>query len=203
MGGNPSCATRLKEEIIRNSIDSSVIGSLYPRTSINVIIQEVQGNGSTGGSILAASINASCLALLDGGVPMRSMFAAVSCACLKRDDSQEQAEGDEEERLEVIVDPTEEQELGAKSVLTFAFESREKKLVASHFSGQTGGGVVGGGGRGATTLSDKKLQECLSLCSQAAEEIFAFYRDCIKQKMSIDSPNVAKSNLVTVTGKEA
>jgi len=61
----------------------------------------------------------------------------------------------------------------------------------------------GGGGRGATTLSDKKLQECLSLCSQAAEEIFAFYRDCIKQKMSIDSPNVAKSNLVTVTGKEA
>merc|ERR1712212_451024 len=129
MGGNPSCATRLKEEIIRNSIDSSVIGSLYPRTSINVIIQEVQGNGSTGGSILAASINASCLALLDGGVPMRSMFAAVSCACLKRDDSQEQAEGDEEERLEVIVDPTEEQELGAKSVLTFAFESREKKLL--------------------------------------------------------------------------
>ena len=40
--GNPNCASKLKEEIIRNSIDSSVIGSLHPRTAINVIIQEVQ-----------------------------------------------------------------------------------------------------------------------------------------------------------------
>lgn len=197
--GNPNCASKLKEEIIRNSIDSSVIGSLHPRTAINVIIQEVQGNGSTGGSILAASINASCLALLDGGVPMRSMFAAVSCACLKKDETGQMEGEDEEDRLEVIVDPTEEQETGAKAVLTFAFESAEKKLVASHFSGLTrGGGSLRGG-----VLSDKKLQECLSLCSQAAEEIFAFYRDCIKRKMAIDSPSVAKTNLVTVTGKVA
>ena len=40
--GNPSCATKLKEEVIRNSIEASVIGSLHPRTAINVVIQEVQ-----------------------------------------------------------------------------------------------------------------------------------------------------------------
>ena len=40
--GQPNCASKLKEEIIRNSIDSAVIGSLHPRTAINVVIQEVQ-----------------------------------------------------------------------------------------------------------------------------------------------------------------
>ena len=40
--GNPSCATKLKEEIIRNSIDSAIVGTQHPRTSVNVIVQEVQ-----------------------------------------------------------------------------------------------------------------------------------------------------------------
>ena len=133
---------------------------------------------------------------------MRSMFAAVSCACVKKtNDSPGLMDGGEED-LGVIVDPTEEQETDAKAVLTFAFESVEKKLVASHFSGQTRSGGGSGSLKGGV-LSDKKLQECLSLCSQAAAEIFAFYRDCMKQKMTIDSPVVAKSNLVTTTGKEA
>jgi len=205
--GNPSCATKLKEEIIRNSIDSAIVGTQHPRTAINVIVQEVQGNGSSGGSILAASINASCLALLDGGVPMRSMFAAVSCACVLKDAlPQQQQRRDidvDDASLEVVVDPTEAQEAAAKAVLTFTFESTGKKLVASYFSGRSrgGGGVVALDGGGV--LSDKKLQECLSLCSQAADEIFQFYRDCVKQKMAIDSPVVAKSNLVTLTQQPA
>jgi len=198
--GNPSCASKLKEEVIRNSIEASIIGSLYPRTAINVIIQEVQGNGSTGGSILAASINAACLALLDGGLPMNNMFAAVSCACILKESDREgtSSSGDgDDDPLEVIVDPTDEQEAAANAVLTFAFESSEKKLVASHFSsGSTG--AVGRGMKGGV-LSDKKLQECLNVCVQAADEIFQFYRDCVKQKMTIDSPKEAKSKLVTVT----
>jgi len=193
--GNPSCASKLKEEVIRNSIEASIIGSLYPRTAINIIIQEVQGNGSTGGSILAASINAACLALLDGGLPMTSMFAAVSCACIVKEDQDDTDGGD---ALELIIDPTDEQETSANAVLTFAFESVEKKLVASHFSGTTGNGAGGRGIKGGV-LSDKKLQECLCLCAQASEEIFQFYRDCVKQKMTIDSPGEVKEKMVTVS----
>jgi len=212
--GQPNCASKLKEEIIRNSIDSAVIGSLHPRTAINVVIQEVQGNGSSGGSILAASINAACLALLDGGLPMNFMFAAVSCACVIKDDSKDEENvdedvGDLDRLLEVIVDPDEEQEAAATAILTFAFESSEKKLVASHFSGPTSLSPTSGYSTAAKgkiskggALSDRKLQECLSICSQAADEIFQFYRDCVKQKMMIDRPSVAKSNLVTVTKRE-
>ena len=157
---------------------------------------------------------------------MRSMFAAVSCACVLKDDlpqqqqptqqqstqqQQQRRDIDDDASLEVFLDPTEAQEAAAKAVLTFAFESTGKKLVASYFSGQSraGGGGSGGGGGGGVALegggvlSDKKLQECLSLCSQAADEIFQFYRDCVKQKMGIDSPVVAKSNLVTLTQQGA
>ena len=135
---------------------------------------------------------------------MNNMFAAVSCACIVKD-PQETVPVDEDS-MKVVVDPTDEQEASANAVLTFAFESVEKKLVASHFSGSTGGsggggGGGGGGGRGMRggVLSDKKLQECLSLCAQAADEIFQFYRDCVRQKMTIDSPSEAKTKLVTVT----
>ena len=155
-----------------------------------------QGNGSTGGSILAASINAACLALLDGGLPMTSMFAAVSCACLVKED---QVGDHEEDALELIVDPTDEQETSANAVLTFAFESAEKKLVASHFSGTTSGHGAGGRGMKGGVLSEKKLQECLCLCAQATDEIFQFYRDCVRQKMTIDSPGEAKEKMVTVS----
>lgn len=186
--GMPSCASKLKEEIIRNSIEASVIGNLHPRTAINVIVQEVQGHGATGGSLLAASINACCVALMDAGIPMHRMFAAVTCACVPKD----QETKEHEDNLDLVLDPTDEQEEMATTVLTFAFESREKKIVASHFGGKSSG-----------FLTDTKLHECLSLCSEASEQIFQFYRDCVKQKMDIDSPSVAKTNLVTVSAVES
>lgn len=205
--GMQNCASKLKEEIIRNSVEASVIGTLHPRTGINVIVQEIQGKGSSG-SLLAASINATCLALLDAGLPMRSMFAAVSCACRQKEISPDTpCTSNEDEDLEMVVEPNEEEEEEADIVLTFAFESVDNKVVASHFgSGGSGKATNMGMSNNAFKrhhrLSERKLQECLSLCSLATKGVFQFYRDCLKQKLTVDTPEAAKAGLIFVSKLE-
>lgn len=43
--GVPSVYDRANESFIRNSIASCVVGNLYPRTEISVIVQELQNSG--------------------------------------------------------------------------------------------------------------------------------------------------------------
>ena len=47
----------------------------FPRSTIRVVVQEVNNDGG----MLACAINATCLALMDAGVPMNGMFAATTC----------------------------------------------------------------------------------------------------------------------------
>lgn len=44
--------------------------ALHPRTSIQVVLQVLQDDGA----LLSASLNATCAALLDAGIPMATMF---------------------------------------------------------------------------------------------------------------------------------
>ena len=50
----------------------------YPRAVISIVVQVLEDNGS----ILATAINAVTLALMDAGVPMRSVVTASTCAIL-------------------------------------------------------------------------------------------------------------------------
>lgn len=43
--GVPSVDDRANESFIRNTIASCIMGNLYPRTEINVIVQELQNSG--------------------------------------------------------------------------------------------------------------------------------------------------------------
>ncbi|XP_017785230.1 PREDICTED: exosome complex component RRP46 [Nicrophorus vespilloides] len=115
--GLPGVGDRLYETIIRNICETALVSTLYPRSGIQVVIQEMQ----SGGELISCSVNAACLALLDSGIDMKFLIAAATC-CL-----------DQEGYL--IVDPTELQQEKAKATFVFVFESSEGRIVASHTTG--------------------------------------------------------------------
>nr|XP_036869878.1 exosome complex component RRP46 isoform X1 [Manis javanica] len=74
--GLPGVAEKSRERLIRNTCEAVVLGALHPRTSITVVLQVV----SDAGSLLACCLNATCMALVDAGLPMRALFCGVTCA---------------------------------------------------------------------------------------------------------------------------
>ncbi|XP_017305272.1 exosome complex component RRP46 [Diaphorina citri] len=66
---------RLKESVIKSTCESALLTMLHPRTSVILTIQELQDQGS----LLSCCINAACLALINSGISMRYILAAVSC----------------------------------------------------------------------------------------------------------------------------
>jgi exosome complex component RRP46 len=78
------------------------------------------------GGLLAACVNAACLALLDACVSLRHLVAAVTCALAADDDSGGR----------VLVDPDQKQLAKSRAHCVFVFESREGGLVASSSQGR-------------------------------------------------------------------
>ncbi|KAM4641327.1 exosome complex component RRP46 [Discoglossus pictus] len=109
--GLPAVQEKNQEQLIRETCESVIMGSLHPRSSITVILQVV----SDAGSLLSCALNASCLALLDAGLPMRSLFCGVTCAL------------DEEGTL--TLDPSAKQQKESRTVITLALESVERKVL--------------------------------------------------------------------------
>lgn len=64
------------ERLIGGTLEAVIARSLNPRTEIQVVLQ-VAGED---GSVLPCALNAACVALVDAGVPLTRMFAAVGCA---------------------------------------------------------------------------------------------------------------------------
>lgn len=149
--GLPGCADKSREKIIRNTCETVLLAGLHPRSSINVVVQQVQDSGS----FLATCINSCCLALLNSSVGMKCTMAAVNC-CIDSDDT-------------IIVDCTKRQEEGAKSILTFVFDSKERNIVTAIAHGK---------------YTREQFQKCLITCREASESVFNFYRDTIKRKLS-------------------
>ncbi|XP_060581322.1 exosome complex component RRP46-like [Ruditapes philippinarum] len=110
--GLPACVDKAFEKVVCNTCETVLLASLYPRSSINITVQEVQDSGS----FLAACINSCCLALLDASVSMKCTMAAVSC-CIDTDN-------------EIILDPTKSQEEVAKSTFTFVFDSKDRNIIS-------------------------------------------------------------------------
>ncbi|XP_049791199.1 exosome complex component RRP46 isoform X1 [Schistocerca nitens] len=150
--GLPTVADRTREALIKNTCEAAIISSQYPRTNISVIVQEMQDSGG----FLACSINASCLALMNSGIAMRFLVAAVNCMIDKRD--------------EIILDPSDLQSKDSKASLTFVFESQKKSVVASHTEGH---------------FSQLQFQECLLRCRHASDVLFKLYREIVKKYTSM------------------
>ncbi|KAK9759081.1 3prime exoribonuclease family, domain 1 [Popillia japonica] len=115
--GLSGVADRLQEAIIRNICQTALVASLYPRSSVVVVVQELQNFGG----LIPCAINAVCLALLTSGIDMRFSIAAVSCTLSKNE--------------EMYLDPGLLELKDAKAVFVFVFDSNEGQIVASHTTG--------------------------------------------------------------------
>ncbi|EEB19042.1 conserved hypothetical protein [Pediculus humanus corporis] len=74
--GVPSISDKIKEVSLNNICKTAILSSQHPRTSISIIVQEMQDYGG----LLACSVNSACLALLNAGIPLKYVFAADSKA---------------------------------------------------------------------------------------------------------------------------
>lgn len=149
--GLPSCKEKFQERIIRNTCETVILASLHPRTAVDITIQEMQNSGS----ILACSINAACLALMDAAVSMKYLVAAVTCVV--------DLDG------KIMFGPTKQQEDESIACMTFAFDSKEYNVITILTSG---------------SYSNEQFQECLAACREASKGVFEFYRNTINRKLS-------------------
>lgn len=138
--GLPGCSDKAYEKLIRNTCEAVLLTGLHPRSSISIIIQEVQNSGS----YMATCINSACLALLDASVSMKCMLAAVGCSIT--------SEGD------IIVDPDRKQEESSESTLMFIFDSKDKNVI-----------TVSAEGKYTTEQFQKCLYMCQQAASQVFE----------------------------------
>ncbi|KAG0772506.1 hypothetical protein G6F22_015684 [Rhizopus arrhizus] len=100
---------KLIENTLRTTFEPIILGGMMPRTLVQITVQVTKDDGS----VLAASINAIALALLDAGIPLKYMAAAVTCMF-------------DSKTCEVVLDPTAVELQNSKSVHTFAFDNTRK-----------------------------------------------------------------------------
>ncbi|XP_022090560.1 exosome complex component RRP46-like isoform X2 [Acanthaster planci] len=149
--GMPGIREKSKEQLIRNSCEAVILTTLHPRSSITIVTQEIQDSGS----LLSCCVNASCMALMDAGIPMKCLVAAVTCML------------DSDGRL--VLDPTDKQAKDAQCLASFAFDSRHKKVITSSFQG---------------SCTVQEYQSLLASCQTASQKVFDFYRTSVEHRLT-------------------
>ncbi|KJE97874.1 hypothetical protein CAOG_09141 [Capsaspora owczarzaki ATCC 30864] len=145
------------EAILRQALEPVIQRTANPRTSITVIVQVMHDDGA----LLACALNSASMALIDAGVPMSAVLAAVTCAWLPA------ADGSSERRL--LLDPTLEEQTAATSIATFAFESTNQEIVFSSTEGQ---------------LTVDEYFYTIEMAQKAAANVLAFMRLSLERKFS-------------------
>lgn len=109
--GLPGCIEKSTEQVLRNTCEAVLMAALYPRSAVNITVQEVQNCGS----YLATCINCIFLALLYSSIDMKFTMAAV-CCCIS-------------DTGEIVLDPTVKEEETSRSHFTFVFDSENKDVI--------------------------------------------------------------------------
>lgn len=162
----PGAAEKEKESVLRQIVEAAVMTHLHPRTVIQVVVQELNNDGS----MLAVVINAVYVALLDAGVPLRHSFVAAAVAT----------------RLDgtMLLDPTAADEEVCKSTCTFAYRAGgsgddqaagDFALLSSVPGGCEVVGAVGGG-----VQTDDEYWTALSAGRASARKVSAFVRQHVE-----------------------
>lgn len=73
--GNTEHADSAKSLLIQQTVEGAILAQLHPRCIVRVVVQVVDDDGA----VLACAVNATCAALMDAAVPLKTSFAAVTC----------------------------------------------------------------------------------------------------------------------------
>merc|ERR1712166_23288 len=64
--------------LVCNTFEDVIMTQLYPKSQIAIYIQILQSDGGA----LSAAINATTLALIDAGIPIKDFVVGCSCSCI-------------------------------------------------------------------------------------------------------------------------
>ncbi|KAG2218373.1 hypothetical protein INT45_013324 [Circinella minor] len=150
--GVPTTTEKLQEQLLRTAIEPIILGGMMPRTLVQIVVQIVKDDGSA----LAAAVNGITLALLDAGIPMKFMSAALTCMI-------------DRTSHDIIMDPTKEELENASSIHTFAFDNLNTTphVLLSNSSGQ---------------FSQEQYFECHDRCYEAIDKVQGFLRVAVESK---------------------
>ncbi len=143
---------RYHERLLRQVAEYAILTSMHPRTLIQICFQTLAANGS----LTCAAVNALVLALVDAGVPTRSLFSAV--ACVISEDGQ------------LLLDPTTEEIEQSRSSHVFAFDAIDYNVIACESLGN---------------FTEEEYFACLDICQTAARTVISFIRTAIEKKLSL------------------
>lgn len=113
------------DRFINSIVEAALNMAAYPRTCIQICTQELEVDGPTD----AAQLNGICLALLDSGIRMNYVFAAVTFALIEVEAGED----------EYMPDPDQIQAGASKAIFTFVFRPSTYvagALLGTHSVGQ-------------------------------------------------------------------
>ncbi|ORX69655.1 ribosomal protein S5 domain 2-like protein [Linderina pennispora] len=153
--GVPTTKDKWVESAVRSTFEKEVLAQLHPRTLVQINLQVRENDGS----VDATAINATTMALVDAGVPMKTTVAAAACVVLK-DGS-------------IVADPTKEEAELAVSTHTFAFANGSSD------------GPLYVDSRGRFSMAE--YNRCYDLCRLTCDRILAFMRTALESKIQKES----------------
>ncbi|KDO30684.1 hypothetical protein SPRG_04585 [Saprolegnia parasitica CBS 223.65] len=141
--GAPSARDKEYEMILRETFEPIIVLENFPRAVVSITVQVVEDDGA----LLAVAINAVNLALIDAGVPMRSIVGAITCSIL--------------EDGQLCLDPSRSEGETAAATVTTACCGNNDGILTSMTSG---------------VLSEEQYFACSEICRRAIDSVLAFVR---------------------------
>ncbi|KAF9422056.1 Exosome component 5 [Entomortierella beljakovae] len=172
--GLPGVKDKAYEHSIRETLEPLVLSGLHPRTGIQIVIQTMKDDGC----ILSTAFNAVILALLDAGIPLKSILGSVTCVI----DSQTN---------QILLDPTTEELAQAKSTHIFVFDNKTSVSSSTNSNNEnsmdqddsesTLGAILFSDSTGLFT--EDEYFECANVCFKAAQAVHGFIRTAVQKKL--------------------
>jgi len=141
------------EGIIRKTLEALVVRAQDPLCVIDVTVQEML----EGGSSLAAGLNAAVVGLVEAGVALHSLCAAVAVALLPDGSA--------------ALDPDSEEEAGAEAVVTVAVRASDNAILACTCDG---------------AVSEVRLLGAVQAATDASKTIFTLVRMALEQRLETE-----------------
>ncbi|KAK7295059.1 hypothetical protein RJT34_17962 [Clitoria ternatea] len=159
-------AERESEMILKKTLESICIRTIYPNTTTSIIVQVVHDDGA----LLPCAINAACAALVDAGIPLKHLAVAVCCSVTDSGG--------------IILDPTKHEEENMKAFAYLVFPNAivtvlpERSLQVSGES--IAHGIITSVTQGAMSVDD--YLHCLDRGRAASARLSEFLRKNIEPK---------------------
>ncbi|KAG0256773.1 Exosome component 5 [Mortierella polycephala] len=173
--GIPSIKEKAREQNIRETLEPLILSGLHPRTGIQIVVQTMKDDGC----ILSTAFNATIMALMDAGIPLKSILGSVTCMV-------------DEKTNQIWLDPTTEELAQAKSAHVFVFDNKSSITSASAGAqgkdadvdmdqDTVGAAILFSDSTGLFT--EEQYFECAQICFKAAQAIHGFIRTAIAKKL--------------------